>query len=109
MRRGMGAIQANLPRSWQLRLATVYTNQSRYFPVPAIFLSEKMNSNNKSNKIKDWLLYIEDDKVKAFDITGGENADELVQLCHETGRKVVGFVAFVHEGDATRYGEMLSS
>ena len=72
------------------------------------FLVKKMNSNKKSNNIKDWLLYIEDDKVKAFDVTGGEHTAELVWLCHETGRKVIGFVAFEHEGDATRYGEMLS-
>jgi hypothetical protein len=58
--------------------------------------------------MKDWLLYIEDDKVKAFDITGGENVAELVELCHETGSKVIGFVAFEREGDAIRYGEFLS-
>jgi len=64
-------------------------------------------ANNKVANMRDWLLYVEDDKTKAMDITGGENTSELVQLCHEYSFHVIGFVAFEKEADAVRYGDML--
>ena len=64
-------------------------------------------ANNKVTNMHDWLLYIEDDKTKAFDITGGENTAEIVQLCHEANLPVIGFVAFEKEEYATKYGDML--
>jgi hypothetical protein len=64
--------------------------------------------SEKTTRIKDWLLYVEDDKMKAFDITAhnGDDTDNLVHLCRETGIGVFGFVAFEHERDATNYGDM---
>jgi hypothetical protein len=65
--------------------------------------------SEKTTRIKDWLLYVEDDKMKAFDITGHEdaNTDQLVALCNGAeGVKIFGYVAFEHERDATFYGDM---
>jgi hypothetical protein len=63
-------------------------------------------SEKKSN-IKDWLMYIEDDKVKAFDISSHDKTDELIQLCEEScGIELCGFVAFEHEKDAIFYCEV---
>jgi hypothetical protein len=64
--------------------------------------------SEKTTKIKDWLLYVEADRMKAWDITAhqGDNTDNLVNLCRESGIQVFGFVAFEHEKDATFYGDM---
>jgi hypothetical protein len=64
--------------------------------------------SEKKTNIKDWLLYVEADKMKAFDITAhkGDDTDNLVHLCRETGIDVFGFVAFEYERDATHYGNM---
>ena len=64
--------------------------------------------DGKIGNIKDWLLYVECDRMKAFDITDHDHTDELVQLCKETpGIDLFGFVAFEFEKDATFYGDML--
>jgi len=63
-------------------------------------------ANNKVTGIRDWLVYVEDDKTKAIDITGGENTSELVQLCHEYSLPVIGFVSFEKEPDAIKYCDM---
>jgi hypothetical protein len=61
----------------------------------------------KISDIKDWLLYVEDDKMKAFDVTKHDNDSELIQLCRSTpGISMFGFVSFEHEKDATHYGDM---
>lgn len=63
--------------------------------------------SEKTTNIRDWLLYIEDDRVKAFDITGHENTEELLDLCKETvGIELFSMVAFEYEKDAVFYGEM---
>jgi hypothetical protein len=63
--------------------------------------------SEKTTKIKDWLLYVEDDKMKAFDITKHDNTHELAQLCRETpGIELFGYVAFEYMKDATHYGDL---
>jgi hypothetical protein len=59
----------------------------------------------KVSGIRDWLLYLEDNRVKAFDLGDHSNAGELRSLCREAGIPVIGVVAFGHEKDATWYGE----
>ena len=54
---------------------------------------------------RDWLLYLEDDKVKAFELGDMSTRKELISLCNESGVPVIGEVAFEHEKDATWYGE----
>ncbi len=58
----------------------------------------------KTTDIKDWMLYREDGKTKAFNVTDHENTDELQELCSDNGICVIGFVAFEFEKDATNYG-----
>ena len=55
--------------------------------------------------MKDWMLYIEDDKVKAFDITAHDNDRELQVLCKESGIPILGYVGYDREKDAINYGE----
>jgi hypothetical protein len=63
--------------------------------------------SDKNVNTKDWMLYVEQDKMKAFDLSAHDNTDELVQLCRETqGIELFGFVSFEHEKDATFYGDM---
>ena len=63
--------------------------------------------SQKVNNIKDWILYVEDDKTKAFDVTGGKNYNEIKALCKEAGIPIVGYVAFEHEKDAIDYGNQV--
>ena len=56
---------------------------------------------------KDWLIYLEDGKCKAFDLGDHSNAAELRQLCRDTGTPVLGYAAFEHEKDALHYGEVV--
>lgn len=61
----------------------------------------------KVNNIKEWLLYVEDDKTKAFDITLSDTIDELKELCKDAGIPIIGYVSFEREADAIGYGEQI--
>lgn len=61
----------------------------------------------KVSGMRNWLLYVEDKKTKAFDITGKEHLNDLREMCEANKIPVIGMVAFVHKKDATTYGDML--
>jgi len=63
--------------------------------------------STKVTNMRDWMLYLENDKIKAFDITGNENTSELKELCEANDIPVIGYVAFEKEIDALMYGDML--
>ena len=60
----------------------------------------------KNGNIKDWLVYFERGKVKAFDITKHNNTAELKELCRDNGIPIIGWVAFEHEKNAREWGEV---
>lgn len=57
--------------------------------------------------MKDFLVYVEDNITKAFDITDHKNDRELIELCKEAGVRILAYVADKKEDYAINYGMFL--
>jgi hypothetical protein len=66
----------------------------------------KAKSFKKATDIKNYFLYIEDDKVKAIEYKPG-GGQELQELCREMGLREHGWVADTTAKNAEIYGEQL--
>jgi len=60
---------------------------------------------DKSSAVKDWLVYIEDDKTKCIRMMHDENDAEIKELCKALGNEILGYCSFVHESDAKFYAD----
>jgi hypothetical protein len=65
------------------------------------------SKSKKTSNIKDYLVYRENDKTKAFDLGDHSNDRELIELVTECGCQLVGFIAAEDEMSALDYGKYL--
>ena len=56
--------------------------------------------------MKDWAIYIEDDKIKAYDLTN-EDRKEIDNLLNGLGFKIIGYVGFRKKKDAITYATVV--